>query len=143
MQIYALRPFGKAINILSEIEETGIKLKDTAGNLVDCNYCRVDMALGTVADNAQGYFYVRPALGYASGTLDPSGDGVGSVSDDPGAGVAMAGLQTGTVEIRTAGEETFNEIDIGNVTTEDLDFVITYGYVHNPTGLQSLPNRGS
>lgn len=120
----SMRPFSKAISVVSGTEELNIQLTDTAGTLVDCNYIRVDTTYA-VGAGGSGYFYVRPGLSYNSTTTDPSG--AGAVETDPGAGVAISGPNTGSITIRT-GHETFTKVHIGNAFVDTTNFVITYGF---------------
>lgn len=139
---YGIKPFCKTLTVNDGEEFTGIELNDTEGNAIDCNYCRVELALAGPADGTVGYFYVRPELGYFSGTVDPSG--VGPITTEAGAGCAAAGLNTGIIEIRTSKAEKFSEISIGNVTGTNCDFVITYGfeYATNSLEFKAVRNRG-
>lgn len=135
-------PFSKAISVVSGTEELNILLTDTEGNRVDANYIRVDSTT-QVGPGGSGYFYVRPHLGYANGVLDPSG--TGTITDEPGAGVAISGPSAGTVTVRTGGT-TFSSVDIGNAFVDTTNFVITYGFeqtVNPMTAHNRRVNKGA
>ena len=136
---YAMKPFTKMLSILPGTEETNILLKDTSGNLVDCNYCEITVEHTPLE---AGYVYVRPlTLNYHDGTIDPSGTGL--IKSEPGAGALSISAGHKGV-IRTVAANSFSSIAIGSGFTSAVNVLINYGFAHavNPAELTRDKNRG-
>lgn len=140
----AVRPFSKLIGIDANSEQS-IELKDTAGNFIPCNFISIVVSNGT----AVGPYYVRLDI--------DSVDGEGDYSDDSLDLSAATGIETraglggyaGLVEssdpltITVSKEDAFQTLSIGNTSTADCNFVITYGVAaHSETHRGHFARRG-
>lgn len=136
---YAMKPFTKMLSVLSGTEETDIQLRDTAGNLVDCNYCEVTVEHTPLE---AGYIYVRAnSFGYTDSTLDPSG--AGTIKDEAGAGAVSIAAGHKAV-IRTHATQSFNNLSIGSGFSSTVNVLINYGFKEaiNPIERISVGNKG-
>lgn len=124
----SIRPFSKVIGIDANTEQV-VELRDTAGNLVPCNFFSVVVSNGA----AVGPFYVRLDIDSVDGEGDFSVDNLdlsanSGIETRAGLGGA-AGLveYANPLDIRVSKEDAFNSVTIGNNATADCNFVITYG----------------
>lgn len=144
---YSLVPFCTIVSGtgVGSTEVTDIELNDTSGNPVSCNYIRVTrsgpraVGVGSLAaTGVVGLWYVRPEIGYFSGTVDVEDTGS---APGPGAGAYLAGPTESSLEIRLPKTKLCSKISIGKLFSADQDFAITYGFIEPSSPVEKIAAR--
>lgn len=124
--VTVMKPFAKVLTVTTGTEEENIKLNDTEGNPVDCNYMILTYAGNATGSAAKGFVYVRPdSAGYA--VIDNSVTGNTDITEEAGMGGFVSNADTPII-IEMPEGETFTAIAISHDLPADATFSLTYGH---------------
>jgi len=129
------KPFYKVITSVTNGTQINVRLADTAGSSINCNYAIVESNAGVAGGT--GFMVVTPSNSgkalYADFDVDASGTVLQIGGTSGAAGVAVNPFVE-PIEIQTWGGDSFDALVIDN-RTNATSILITYGVRRQPTTL--------
>lgn len=129
------RPYTKVVNLTTK-GTTQLLTHDTAGNVLECNYCKVEPVSGAGL-TTDGVFFVTVNVDSGLGFVDMErADNLRINSETSGTLGMGASRQTGSVVISTISPDTFTAVKISQNTATATGYLVTYGVVAESNSLK-------
>ena len=132
------RPYTKEVTLTS-LAANQLITHDTAGNSIECNYCKVEPVSGQGTDGApsDGFFFVTVNIDSAKGYSNNDTANTLKGNSDTSGSLGMGGSRSsGAVIISTLSPDTFSTIKISQKDADDTTYLVTYGVIAQSNNLK-------